>query len=102
MVNWWRLSHQNLIKQWGFEMTKMGEKKDNHAAIKRRAYNRLVVYLIVNRAEEKCEQCGSRGDFRGLSGHHIKHRSQGGEDTPENLQILCGKCHSLEHGILEK
>ena len=79
----------------------MGMKKTNHAAIKRRDYNRLVVDLIVNRAKGLCEKCHQLPDWRGLSGHHKILRSQGGEDTPENLIILCGFCHSAEHGIRE-
>jgi 5-methylcytosine-specific restriction endonuclease McrA len=31
--------------------------------------------------------------------HHRKKRSQGGEDTLDNLEYLCGGCHDQEHGI---
>lgn len=33
--------------------------------------------------------------------HHIKHRSQGGDDRWDNLIWVCGKCHSELHGIKE-
>lgn len=45
-----------------------------------------------------CSECGLRPDFRGLQKHHIIFRSQGGKET----QWLCGKCHSLKHGIVER
>ena len=31
--------------------------------------------------------------------HHIIFKSQGGEDTAENLITLCRYCHSQRHGI---
>jgi len=33
------------------------------------------------------------------SPHHIIFKSQGGEDTMENLVTLCGHCHGLRHGL---
>jgi 5-methylcytosine-specific restriction endonuclease McrA len=49
-----------------------------------------------------CMNCGSTPDFRGLSKHEIKFRSQGGDPTDRNNTILvCGKCHSKFHGITE-
>ena len=48
-----------------------------------------------------CEQCGQAPDFRGLAPHHMEKRSQGGDESPDNLKWLCGKCHSAEHGIKE-
>jgi len=49
-----------------------------------------------------CEQCGSPGDWRGLAAHHKQFRSQGGEDSLENLIVLCGSCHSKSHHIVER
>lgn len=62
---------------------------------------------VFNRAGGLCEgivngqRCLSPGDWRGLSMHHIKKRSQGGQHTADNLRLQCGKCHSLDHGIKE-
>lgn len=33
----------------------------------------------------------------GLTAHHVKYRSQGGDDTLENLVTLCMICHTLIH-----
>ncbi len=49
----------------------------------------------------KCKNHGIP-DFRGLQKHHLKFRSKGRDDSPENIAFLCGKCHSAAHGILEK
>jgi 5-methylcytosine-specific restriction protein A len=40
-----------------------------------------------------CEQCGKRA----VDIHHVKHRSQGGTDEPENLIALCRECHEKIH-----
>lgn len=61
---------------------------------------------LVKKIRERgvCENCGGKGDFRGLQIHHKKHKKMGGSkllDTLENLELLCGKCHSWRHGIRE-
>jgi 5-methylcytosine-specific restriction endonuclease McrA len=49
-----------------------------------------------------CQLCGHPPDFRGLSKHEIVFRSHGGDPTDiTNVQLICGKCHSLAHGITE-
>ena len=45
-----------------------------------------------------CPLCGMAPDWRGLSVHHIKHRSQGGDESDGNLTWACGRCHEKEHG----
>ena len=57
---------------------------------------------IKNRALSKamreetpyCERCGAPG-YGGM--HHIKYRSQGGDDIRENLVRLCHECHRGIH-----
>jgi len=41
-----------------------------------------------------CQLCGGR---RHLHVHHIRFRSQGGDDSTENLLTLCWRCHRLIH-----
>lgn len=41
-----------------------------------------------------CEYCGNRHN---LEQHHLKRRSQGGGDEPENLITLCRECHTKHH-----
>lgn len=49
-----------------------------------------------------CQICHQPPDFRGLSRHHIKKRSQGGNESKENIMWLCGKCHDKEHHIVDR
>lgn len=43
---------------------------------------------------EPCEWCGMRP---GHQLHHKTRRSQGGDDTRENLMWVCGFCHDWLH-----
>ena len=49
-----------------------------------------------------CQLCHRQPDWRGLSLHHKKFKSHGGATDHENTELICGKCHSLRHGIVEK
>ncbi len=63
---------------------------------------RLLYAKLLIRSKGRCEQCGGKGDFRGLTKHEIKSRAQGGDPTDENNTILlCGRCHSKVHLIKE-
>ena len=65
---------------------------------------RSVKRKVWIRAEGRCEQCRSMGDWRGLHYHHIENKGLGGSkllDTVDNLILVCGRCHSLLHGIKE-
>ena len=50
-----------------------------------------------------CELCLKPPDFRGLHPHEEgeSRRSKGGSPSMESTMI-CGRCHSKEHGIEEK
>lgn len=41
-----------------------------------------------------CSQCGSQAE---LEWHHRKYWSEGGDDSPENLCVLCKPCHLFFH-----
>ncbi len=49
---------------------------------------------ILKRDGWRCQQCGARLD---LQVHHIKWRSQLGDDANENLITLCVTCHRRIH-----
>jgi hypothetical protein len=59
-------------------------------------YQNIRSYLM-SREKGKCQFCGK--DFKGQSSHihHIKPRSQGGNNRPNNLSILHEKCHDELH-----
>lgn len=54
---------------------------------------------VLERDEYTCQNIDCPGGFHIDIPHHIKFKSQGGEDTEENLITYCRHCHSLAHGI---
>ena len=44
--------------------------------------------------EGRCTGCRTHFQFRNLTIDHVVPRSKGGQDNPENLQLLCGACNS--------
>lgn len=53
------------------------------------------IALAKIREGYKCElRCGSDLD---IHGHHILDYSLGGEATPENILVVCKKCHDMVH-----
>jgi diadenosine tetraphosphate (Ap4A) HIT family hydrolase/5-methylcytosine-specific restriction endonuclease McrA len=53
-----------------------------------------VRYDTLKRAGFRCELCGIAADERALDVDHIRPRSLGGVDDPENLQALCWQCNA--------
>ena len=49
---------------------------------------------VLRRDDWRCQDCGTRSN---LEVHHQEFRSQGGEDSEQNLITLCVACHSLLH-----
>ncbi len=43
----------------------------------------------------KCERCGSKSN---IQVHHLTYKNIFNEE-PEDLEVVCRKCHKLEHGI---
>jgi len=39
--------------------------------------------------------CSLCGKARATDAHHVRKRSQGGDDTANNLKALCALCHEL-------
>jgi 5-methylcytosine-specific restriction endonuclease McrA len=55
-------------------------------------YEKLKKEILI-RDGYRCRLCLS---FCNLDVDHIKKRSQGGSDTPDNLRTLCRACHDRE------
>lgn len=54
-----------------------------------------AIALAKIREGYKCElRCNSDFD---IHGHHILDYSLGGEATPDNILVVCKKCHDLVH-----
>ena len=49
---------------------------------------------VLRRDGSGCQCCGARLN---LEVHHKEFRSQGGDDSEENLIALCAGCHALVH-----
>lgn len=51
---------------------------------------------ILHRDNHKCQNpnCKNKSKEQILEIHHIKYRSEGGSDSPNNLITLCSKCHT--------
>jgi 5-methylcytosine-specific restriction endonuclease McrA len=49
---------------------------------------------VLRRDGWRCQYCGARSN---LEVHHKEFRSQGGDDSEENLITLCVECHSIFH-----
>ncbi len=54
-----------------------------------------TIRAVYARAGGCCEQCGRRSGL--LDIHHKKPVSEGGDNSLENLELLCRPCHTLEH-----
>lgn len=71
--------------------SKKRETEDNR---KRNIGNNLKRRLIKQRGR-RCEKCGAFP--KQIHGHHIIPLRKGGQNTPENMLLLCAECHTLEH-----
>jgi 5-methylcytosine-specific restriction endonuclease McrA len=62
------------------------------------------IYKYVFERDDNTCQCPFCSGLTSLerSPHHIKLKSQGGEDLPENLIVLCMDCHWRVHQNLIK
>jgi 5-methylcytosine-specific restriction endonuclease McrA len=60
---------------------------------------RRLQQSVLERDNYSCQGGSCPGGFPIDKPHHIKFKSQGGEDTMENLITLCRHCHGQKHGI---
>ena len=77
-------------------LRRVSKKQQKELALRSRLKKELMA-----ECEMCCQSCGTAGDFRGMALHHKIRLSQGGKTEKSNLEILCGKCHSLAHNIRE-
>ena len=56
---------------------------------------KLDLFEIRGRA---CEICGKD---KVIHVHHLTYDRYGGDEEPEDLIILCARCHMIEHGIIK-
>ena len=56
--------------------------------------SRDIKHLLFGRQEGRCAGCRHPFLFRNFTLDHVVPRAKGGQDTDENLQLLCGWCNS--------
>ncbi len=61
---------------------------------------RKVRAPILVRANGHCERCSTATET--LQVHHLTYERVGGDELPEDLQAICGRCHLVEHGIIKE
>jgi 5-methylcytosine-specific restriction endonuclease McrA len=59
------------------------------------AWAKIKVDLYTLRGK-RCESCGGT---RSIQVHHLNYDRYGGGEEPEDLILLCGNCHMIEHGL---
>lgn len=87
-----------ILETGTFDMQKI-----NNQSIEGKEYQKGIMFgfenvkaYILSRDNYKC-QCGLKGCSEKLHVHHIKFRSNGGSDNPNNLITLCEKHHKMLH-----
>ena len=56
---------------------------------------KLLHHRVLERDRWHCQDCGSSKD---LHVHHLKKRSNLGDDALDNLITVCAVCHKRRHG----
>ena len=70
--------------------------------------NPYVVAYTLRRANGVCELCEQSAPFNKNNGepylevHHVKHLTDGGDDSTENAVALCPNCHRMMHSLNRK
>jgi RNA-directed DNA polymerase len=54
----------------------------------------LVRKVVLERDRYRCRCCATPDK---VDVHHIRFRSRGGDDVPQNLAVLCRVCHAEIH-----
>ena len=76
----------------------MGHNDKYYAYLKSKAWADLKLDIIHLRGQ-KCERCGSKRSLRFLHLHHLTY-DRLYDELPEDLELICAGCHSVEHGII--
>lgn len=64
-------------------------------------YWKTIRKVLLEKNNFTCSKCGFVGQEHGehykrtaMVVHHLKSRSSGGGEHPDNLEVLCNKCHA--------
>ena len=67
---------------------------------RRKTYSKEERKIIYDKSKGRCELCGQRLLLENMTLDHIVPLSMGGEDSMDNLQVLCYDCNQLKSNIL--
>jgi 5-methylcytosine-specific restriction endonuclease McrA len=74
-------------------------KKKYHKYLKSDEWITIKIDLIEIRGS-KCERCGNKREPKHLQVHHLTYDNIFNEE-PEDLELICGRCHGVEHGKIK-
>lgn len=66
-------------------------------ASERLGISRSTLREILGNPEFKTDECSMCSEITRVVNHHIVPKKQGGSDDPENLALLCHRCHNRLH-----
>ena len=55
-----------------------------------------IKHILYGKQKGYCNGCGAHFQFRNFHIDHIIPKAKGGQDTDDNLQLLCGHCNSVK------
>ena len=58
--------------------------------------SRDINHTLFGKQEGKCKGCDFSFPFQNFTRDHIIPRAKGGQDTDDNLQLLCARCNSVK------
>ena len=101
LINYDKLSYaevQDLItlcdQKIASYIERRGEKIWEHRRKNRKSIPGSIRYLVLKRADGRCELCGISKEEKALEVDHIVPKNHGGEDTIDNYQALCYTCNA--------
>ena len=72
------------------------EERDRFFAIERLRFNKKQRREIYNKSNRKCNHCTKAIELSGMQIDHIKPLASGGDNSYDNLQVLCKPCHFVK------
>jgi len=72
------------------------DQKNKRIKLKEKAYYDLI-QAVRERENYTCQACHNIFPGKMLTGHHLKSKGSGGNDSLENLACVCSFCHIKIH-----
>ena len=90
-----KLVKERLVKELGLTSTLVNIRKS--LPIKNAPKpSKDIKHILYGKQQGYCNGCKVHFQFRNFHIDHIEPKSKGGQDTDDNLQLLCGHCNSVK------